>query len=249
MNDLFWTACSPYLHDLQTYCKNLAGSAWEADDLVQEAMIRLYQAIQQQPDRPISRAYIRRIAKNAWIDLCRKKRITTVAYEDQEHRTNDPIFIRESFELLADCLSIRQMVLILLMDIFQFTARETAQLIHSSEGAVKEGIKRARKRLQQMIAHDQQNPDLLLSSSKRSKAKTTGSSSPAESAQTPTKELVETFLTGFRNGNPRLICEAYNNLIRSGVQVIKVNHTENRIYFTFRDPDGHVLSFFSEVSV
>jgi RNA polymerase sigma factor (sigma-70 family) len=57
----------------------------------------------------------------------------------------------ESFERLVTYLSPRQSVIILLIDVFSFTARETAELTKLSEGAVKGILHRARKKLKSRL--------------------------------------------------------------------------------------------------
>jgi len=261
MNDQYSGTYIPHIEEIQRYCIYLAGSKWEAEDLMQETMLRIYKAIKQEPDRSISKAFVRRVVKNAWIDIHRKKQFVSIPYEETQqesstlqreyfpinHSADDQISIRESFELLYDSLTIRQMVLILLVDIFQFTARETAQLIHSSEGAVKEGVKRARKRLHQLTIQLQQNPELVSASFQHVRAREGERSSSSHLSQGSARELFEIFLKGFRSGNPRLIYEAYNHLENSSLEVMPVRLEDRRVYFTFRDPDGHLLSFFSEI--
>jgi len=261
MNYQFGSVNLPHIEEIQRYCIYLAGSKWEAEDLMQETMLRIYKAIKQEPDRSISKAFVRRVVKNAWIDIHRKKQFVSIPYEETQqesstlqreyfpinHSADDQISIRESFELLYDSLTIRQMVLILLVDIFQFTARETAQLIHSSEGAVKEGVKRARKRLHQLTIQLQQNPELVPASFQHVRAREGERAISSHLSQGSARELFEIFLKGFRSGNPRLIYEAYNHLENSSLEVMPVRLEDRRVYFTFRDPDGHLLSFFSEI--
>jgi DNA-directed RNA polymerase specialized sigma24 family protein len=57
----------PYL---QAYCHKLTGSSWDADDLVQETLMKLYMSLCKDEERQVTMAYLCRIAKNTWIDLC-----------------------------------------------------------------------------------------------------------------------------------------------------------------------------------
>jgi RNA polymerase sigma-70 factor (ECF subfamily) len=56
----------------------------------------------------------------------------------------------ELLELLAERLPPRMVVIILLMDVFDFTAKETAELISSKETTVQVTLGRARTRLRRM---------------------------------------------------------------------------------------------------
>lgn len=58
----------PYRRELWRYCLRLSGSVWDAEDLVQETMQRALAKLAElwQPVNP--RAYLFRIATNAWLD-------------------------------------------------------------------------------------------------------------------------------------------------------------------------------------
>jgi RNA polymerase sigma-70 factor (ECF subfamily) len=154
------------------------------------------------------------------------------------------MLIRETFEQLANLLNVRQMVLILMIDIFQFTASETAQLLHSTLGAVKEGLKRARHRLQALAAQSiEVNEDEKQILKRKRQLKTRNQ----VQAQSLSKEMFEQFLAGFRAGDPAAICHTYLLLVENGIYVEKVSPSGSHIYFIFRDPNGHLISFFQEL--
>ena len=138
----------PYLPGLKLYCRSLAGNDWDAEDLIQDVLMKTMLAIRQLPERSISRSYIFRIAKNAWIDHCRaerKRRGDTIFDEElyqQVPLARDEFLDRELLEQLAESVNPRQMVLIILIDALAFSASESAKLLHMTEGAVKEGIKK-----------------------------------------------------------------------------------------------------------
>ena len=60
------------------YSTRIAGNPQDAEDLAQEAWLKLGQALSKQPDRPITKAFLYRIVRNTWIDSRRKRRIRTV---------------------------------------------------------------------------------------------------------------------------------------------------------------------------
>lgn len=228
----------PFLDDLKKHCYYLTKNEWDAQDLLQETLAKVHRSLQKAPDREMTKAFLRQIATNAWIDHCRKangKEQELIAELDEtvyvsQPMVTDPIVTREAFEQLADRLNARQMVLILLMDIFAFTAVETAKLLHMTVGAVKEGVKRARQRL------------LALADDTSHAPRTTR----RDSATLLTKEAFEQFLAAFRAGDAYGICETYLRLAGHGVSVEKVSIERNRLFFSVRDPDGHLLHFFQE---
>lgn len=239
----------PFLIGLKTYCRKLTLNDWDAEDLMQDSLIKLNHAIQQSPERILSKAYIRRIASNTWIDHQRRQQATgsITVFDETFHQSSTSMMneqsIRETFELLAHRLSARQMVLILLMDIFQFSASETADLLHTTIGAIKEGLKRARHRLVLLAAQAREGNEEGIYHFVQRRNSEAGSHA---ATQTLNKDMFEQFLASFRAGDPEAICRSYLSLTNHGIHVEKVSTARESYYFTFRDPNGHLISFFQE---
>lgn len=136
---------------LWSYCYKLTGSPWDAEDLLQDTLLKafaklsyLYQAQQPKP-------YLFRIASNTWIDHCRKnQRIRYAPEEELLHQSVEEvpmIDVQHSIDLLCDALPPKQRVVFLLIDVFQFQTREVSELISLSEGAVRSMLFRARQTL------------------------------------------------------------------------------------------------------
>jgi RNA polymerase sigma factor (sigma-70 family) len=230
----------PYLPALRLYCRSLAGTEWDTDDLVQDVIAKVLNAIMRSPERPISRPYLFRIAKNAWIDHYRaeRKRRSDSTF-DEDNYLNVPIIInewlaRELLEQLAESLNPRQMVLVILIDAFGFSAAESGELLGMTEGAVKEGLKRARRRLHTVAVEN--GLDIV---GYRKHSRPTGGEM--------TSALFETFIAGFRKGDANMICQAYLSLAVQGVTIEKVSQGTGRYSFTLRDPNGHLIGFFKNI--
>ncbi|MGO0061900.1 sigma-70 family RNA polymerase sigma factor [Brevibacillus fluminis] len=238
MIEVSFTRLEPFLPALKQYCRQLAGNEWDAEDLLQETLTKLYRSLQSAPEREVTKAYVKRVAHHAWIDHWRKKKAKSqeAIFEEEWHQpagSSRPDFlIREAFEQLANRLNVRQMVLILLIDIFSFTAPETAKFLHMTVGAVKEGVKRARLRLTELAAEPRDVPDKPPSGKKKEDA-----------AAFMPKDVFEQFLAGFRAGDPAAICRTYLLLTEKGVRVEKICASGGQYSFCLRDPDGHLLSF------
>jgi RNA polymerase sigma factor (sigma-70 family) len=245
-----FTRVEPFLAGLKYDCFQLAKNEWDAQDLMQDVLTKVYRSLQQIPDRVLSKAYLQRIAANAWTDHCRRKQVpgTGAVYDEKMHQQKaaamDEMSLREMFEQLADRLNARQMVLILLVDIFQFTAPETAQLLHTTVGAIKEGLKRARYRLKTLAAQSKEGNEEEIHTYARKRQL---EAKDQVTAQSLSKVLFEQFLAAFRAGDPAAICRNYLLLADQGIHVEKASAAEGRVYFTFRDPDGHLISFFQEL--
>jgi RNA polymerase sigma factor (sigma-70 family) len=230
----------PYLPGLKLYCRSLAGNVWDAEDLVQDVLTKALHAIWQSPERSISRSFLFRIAKNAWIDRCRaeRKRRGDTIFDEEYHQSvplaMNEFLARELLEQLAESLNPRQMVLVILIDAFAFSAAESADLLHMTEGAVKEGLKRARRRLHSLVAGN--GNDIVRNGKPKRQA-----------SGEMTTALFETLVVGFQKGNAGMICRAYLSLAAQGVTIEKVSVEEGRYSFTLRDPDGHLIEFFQNI--
>ena len=65
----------PFRPDLHRYCRSLTGDLWDAEDLLQDTLMRGFAtlgATNHTIDNP--RGYLVRIASNLWIDLQRKRK-------------------------------------------------------------------------------------------------------------------------------------------------------------------------------
>ncbi len=236
MTSPFSEIISPFLPDLRSYCMQLvSGSSWDAEDLAQESLIKVHKALAQSSDRKITKAYLYRIARTTWIDMYRKQNrkhiLQADAGEHQEYHDHQ-LLVRESLELLACQLTAHQTVLIILVDVFFYTAKEAAQLIHSTEGAVKEALKRARKRLNSFSVKQ----DIQDESTKESQQQTRQSFA-----------WIEQLLHGFQSANPYAIANAYLSIRSQNILLRNVQRSGETLFFTFRDPDGHLLTFTTNI--
>src|SRR5690606_20158311 len=128
----------PHLSSLQAYCCKLSGNRFDGEDLYQSTLEKAFRSFNNQS--VLKKAYLFRIAKNTWIDGLRKKNVDQVPLKDEHirHPYDGNMNIREAFEEMANVLTVRQSVLLLMMDVFGFTAKETASHLGSTEGAIKE---------------------------------------------------------------------------------------------------------------
>ncbi|ASS68025.2 MULTISPECIES: RNA polymerase sigma factor [unclassified Paenibacillus] len=135
---------------LRRYCLALTRSAWEAEDLEQSAWCRALAA-------PIWRehanrqALLLRIARNLWTDHLRREALhRRTLPELQEAEAVQPAASWELEELLRPLelrLSPLQLSVWLLREVMNRSIRETAELLLTTEGAVKAAFHRARRAL------------------------------------------------------------------------------------------------------
>lgn len=233
-HSLFENMISPYYQDIVKYCNSLTSSPWEAEDLKQDTLMKSYIALKKNPDRPLSRRFFYQIAKHAVIDKKRKKSFLTESlpeYQDNLTEQADesyPFRVREALEILAEYLSIKQFVIILLIDVFHFTAKETAAMIKDSESNVHTTLHRSRKKLN---LYAELSPDTTSSFHKLHKT----------NKQKMASNLFESFMKGFHTKNIKLIYETYLAFSEQGIHIEKINRDKASICFQFTDPDGNVF--------
>lgn len=149
----FEAVLAPHREALWDYCRRLTGSAWDAEDLVQETMLKAFASLAKLWQPVDARAYLFRIASNAWIDQVRRaRRAPMEELEAHPELEADSISerrveVREAMERLVTLLPPRQRVVLLLCDLLDFRAGEVAAMLGSTDGAVKSALQRARTTL------------------------------------------------------------------------------------------------------
>jgi RNA polymerase sigma factor (sigma-70 family) len=131
---------------LQRYSRFLAQNSWDGDDLAQEAFLRA--ASSYEPER-VSQALLKKIAYNCWVDVTRKRKKEQLEESPEPIRNEEKQYVSsEAVDKLMKCLTLKQAVIYALKEGFQYTSKEIAGLLQTSEFAVKSALSRARRQLQ-----------------------------------------------------------------------------------------------------
>ena len=142
----------PFRPDLYRFCRGLTGTVWDAEDLVQETLVRTFGRFAEVHD-PIenARGYLFRVASNLWIDKFRATRETPLAEPPEVAAPDAPLprEVRDAASHLLDILPPRERAAILLKDVFDLTLEEVALALETSTGAVKAALHRGREKLAQ----------------------------------------------------------------------------------------------------
>ncbi len=136
---------------LRKYCLSLAESAWDAEDLAQDAWLKALGG-PRFGEHPNAEAYLLRIAKNAWIDRARRgAKLSRILRAERppeaEEAGGGTLEIEAAFRALAEHLPPLQRAAFLLRDVLGYSSAETADLLRVTEGAAKAALHRARKNL------------------------------------------------------------------------------------------------------
>lgn len=139
---------SQFYPGLLRYCRFLARNAWDGDDLAQESLLR---AIHKYPASEISSALLKKIAYHFWIDTARKKKNEQIGIPYdllQVDESSRPDELMNSIQQLLEQLTPKQAIAYFLKEAFLFRSKEIAELLGTTEMAVKATLHRAKKRLE-----------------------------------------------------------------------------------------------------
>jgi RNA polymerase sigma-70 factor (ECF subfamily) len=149
----------PYRRALEAHCYRMLGSPHDAEDAVQETLLRAWRAIDRFEPRAALQTWLYRIATNACLDeLERRPRRPELlqpfpdsALDEAASPTYDPAAryaIREGMELALlraiQELPGRQRAVLILRDVLGWTSPEVAGLLESTVAATNSALQRAR---------------------------------------------------------------------------------------------------------
>lgn len=157
MNDraAYLRLVEPHRDELRAHCHRLLGSHHDAEDALQEALLRAWRGLPGFDGRGSVRSWLYRIATNASIDTM-KRRESAVAGLGEEHgwedeRATNAAHARLELELVLrqalDLLPPRQLHVLILRAVLGFSALETADLLGTTVAAVNSALQRARATL------------------------------------------------------------------------------------------------------
>jgi RNA polymerase sigma-70 factor (ECF subfamily) len=90
--DAFRRLVEPYSRELQVHCYRMLGSVHDAEDALQDAMLRAWRGLKSLTDRSALRAWLYRICTNTCLDLIgkRPKRVLPMDYTDATNPHDGP---------------------------------------------------------------------------------------------------------------------------------------------------------------
>jgi len=136
------------------YCRRLTGDVWDAEDLVQDTLLKAFATLGSvHGDITNVQGYLTRIATNLWIDIGRRRRAEADALtrEIPESSPSDPdtVDIRHGGTALFELLGRQECAAFVLKEVFDLSLKEIAEMLSTSENAVKAALHRGRARLRQ----------------------------------------------------------------------------------------------------
>jgi len=173
----FGARVEPHRRELHVHCYRMLGSFEEAEDLVQEAFLRAWRRRETYAGRSSVRAWLYRIATNACLDALDKRPRRPSAsgeigwlqpYPDElleqlPDRREGPevvVLAKETVEL-AFIAAIQHLAplpraVLVLRDVLGCSAKQTAQLLETTEASVNSALQRARAGLRRNLPDDRE---------------------------------------------------------------------------------------------
>jgi len=187
---------------LYAYCLSLTKSVPETEDLVQETCLKVLSSSvvgTSGMNKDINwEAYLIRIARNSWIDILRQRErlaykldsLKPLLHEMEEERRFEEL--ESAVQLLVDMLPPWQRVIYVLRELMGYKAAETAEMLDTTEGAVKAALSRARSAIAE-VRHRLEQSDAELQYE--------------VGAVENNREELRSYLLAFRNGDTARIID------------------------------------------
>lgn len=145
---------------LHAYCRRLTGTIWDAEDLVQDTILRAFgQWGVTYPAISDPKSYLFRTATNVWIDKVRwqtlrqtyEREEAAVAREEADGAANPELstHVRDAGAQLMRRLSPQERAAIVLKEAFDMPIDDIANILATTSGAVKSALHRGRERLRE----------------------------------------------------------------------------------------------------
>jgi RNA polymerase sigma-70 factor, ECF subfamily len=148
----------PHRRSLHLHCYRMLGSLHDADDALQETMLRAWRGSDRYEPRAQLGTWLHAIATNVCLTAIARRRTQPVQLmEDLDYlqpypdRLLDDLVVRETVELAfitaIQLLPPKQRAVLILRDVLGWSAKEVAVALEDSVGAVTSALQRARKSL------------------------------------------------------------------------------------------------------
>jgi RNA polymerase sigma-70 factor (ECF subfamily) len=154
----FGRLAARHRRELLVHCRRVLGSSGDAEDVVQETLLRAWRsrATPVRDDR--RRAWLYRIATNACLDAIQRRTPSVALPADVSAAGGEPddlVARRETLELAflaaLEQLTPRQRAAFFLRDVLDWSARDTAAVLGVSVPAANSALQRARERLRDAL--------------------------------------------------------------------------------------------------
>jgi RNA polymerase sigma-70 factor, ECF subfamily len=174
--DSFAELIEPYRRELHTHCYRMLGSVHDADDALQEALLGAWKGLSGFESRSSLRSWLYTIATHASLRILegRKRRelpggsgngddpsaplaeplsesVWIEPYPDELLRYEDREGVELAYVAALQHLPANQRAALILREVLDFSARETAEILETSVASVTSALQRARSKLEREL--------------------------------------------------------------------------------------------------
>lgn len=153
----------PHMQKVHNHCLYLTDSTWDADDLAQDVLIKAFQYYQKVGVFQHPLTLLNKIARNLWIDQLRhRRRKTFISIEEAvklPYTDLNYAAVRGLVEWISEHLAEREVVMLLLSEVFSFSYQNIADELQCSVGTVRMVLHRSKRSLR--IKRNTQNDRLI----------------------------------------------------------------------------------------
>ncbi len=174
----FGSLVAPYRPELHAHCYRLLGSVHDADDALQDALLRAWRGLPGFDDRRPLRPWLYKIATNVCLDLAARRPRRWLPVDYRSASGDEPVWVepypdehlglpdgyaspearyeqREAVELAfiaaLQHLPARQRAVLILRDVLGFSAREAAGMLDATPTSVHSATQRARQTIRAQL--------------------------------------------------------------------------------------------------
>jgi RNA polymerase sigma-70 factor, ECF subfamily len=181
--DAYSRLVEPRRAELHAHCYRMLGSVHDAEDALQDALLRAWRAIERFEGRSSLRSWLYRIATNTCLDVAAKKKVLPIDFGPGADPHDSPgvpvtedVWIepypgvaddyeqRESVELAfvaaLQHLPANQRAVLILREVLGFSAAEVAEALDTTVASVNSALQRARKTVDDKLPEQTQQATL-----------------------------------------------------------------------------------------
>ena len=155
--DAFRRLVEPYEPSLRAHCHRMLGSLHDAEDALQDALLRAWRGLGRFEGRSSLRRWLYRIATNASLDAVarRPEHVLSLDFappvdaEGPAATYEQHEAVELAFVAAVQHLPPRQRAVLILREVLGFSANEVSQALGTTVAAVNSGLQRARKALRE----------------------------------------------------------------------------------------------------
>jgi RNA polymerase sigma-70 factor, ECF subfamily len=172
-DDSYAQLVEPHRAELRAHCRRMLGSPDDAEDALQETLVRAWKGLGRFEGRGSVRSWLYRIATNSSLEMMRRRRRRAVPIDDDPrevpHNGQDEAVeiwdnragpdtsyerresVKLAFETAQRFLPPRQREVLILREVLGYSAAETADRLETSVAAVNSALQRARRTVESRV--------------------------------------------------------------------------------------------------